>query len=116
MVYDDRENPVPGVSPPPLHAPPVCAMTRRRKTSRREWLKQASQVVAAFPLLPSPVSILNDFQSAKPKTQPATQRPQAAPQQPAERAPLFENDPTKYRFTRQEEDFLEDIQRTSFQF
>jgi len=29
---------------------------------------------------------------------------------------LFENDPTKYRFTRDEDEFLESIERTTFQF
>jgi hypothetical protein len=89
-------------------------MTRGR-SSRREWLRRASRVAAGLPFVRSSISIVEQAQRA---SQPAPQRPLPAPQpqQPAERAPLFENDPTKYRFTRQEDDFLEDIERTSFQF
>ena len=79
-------------------------MTRAR-TSRRDWLRQASRVAAGLPFVSS-AHLASDL----------LQRPHPAPPQAPERAPLFENDPTKYRFTRDEDEFLEDIERTSFQF
>jgi hypothetical protein len=80
-------------------------MTRGR-VSRRDWLRHASRLAAGLPLVHSP-ALLSDL----------LQRAQPSPQQQApERLPLFENDPTKYRFTREEDDFLEDVERTSFQF
>jgi hypothetical protein len=76
----------------------------RGRSSRRAWLYQASRIAAGVPLVGSPSLISELLQQ---RSQPAQQ---------AERPPLFENDPTKYRFTREEDDFLEDVERTSFQF
>ncbi len=86
----------------------------RGRISRREWLRQLSKAAGGLPLVGSP-ALLSEFRQ---RSQPAPQqRPQTtAPQQPSERPPLFENDPTKYRFTREEDEFLEDVERTSFQF
>lgn len=95
-------------------------MTRER-TSRRRWLSQAAKLATALPLA-SPTTLLAEvLQRAKPapstqRTQASSQRAQPAPQPQTERPPLFENDPTKYRFTRDEDQFLEDLERTSFQF
>ena len=79
-------------------------MTRVR-ISRRDLLRQASHFAAAIPLVGSTDTLSSLLQRTRP----------TAPQAP-ERAPLFENDPTKYRFTRDEDQFLEDLERTSFQF
>jgi hypothetical protein len=78
-------------------------MTRGR-TSRRAWLRQASRFAAGLPFVKPVAAISGLFQRSQPQ------------QQPPERTPLFENDPTKYRFTREEDDFLEEVERTSFQF
>jgi hypothetical protein len=78
-------------------------MTRVR-ISRRDLLRQTSHLAAGIPLAGSG-ALSGLLQRARPAT----------PQAP-ERAPLFENDPTKYRFTRDEDQFLEDLERTSFQF
>jgi len=90
----------------------------RGRFSRRDWLRQAAQVAGGLPLVGSSALISEFLQRTQPApqhTQPAPQR-QPAPQQPTERPPLFENDPTKYRFTRDEDEFLESIERTTFQF
>jgi hypothetical protein len=88
----------------------VLAVIRGR-TSRRAWLRQLSQLAAGLPFL-SPENLISDLQQ---RTQSTPQRTPPA-QQTTERPPLFENDPTKYRFTRDEDQFLEDVERTSFQF
>ncbi len=75
------------------------------RISRRDLLRQASHFAAAIPLVGSADALSGILQRTRPPT----------PQAP-ERAPLFENDPTKYRFTRDEDQFLEDLERTSFQF
>ena len=88
----------------------VLAVIRGR-TSRRDWLRQLSQVAAGLPFV-APTDLISALQQRAQSTQQRTQ----PTQQPTERPPLFENDPTKYRFTRDEDEFLEDIERTSFQF
>ncbi len=78
----------------------------RDRISRRAWLDRASRAAAGLPFVTSSHAI-SEF----------LQRSQTAPaQQGPERPPLFENDPTKYRFTREEDEFLEEVERTSFQF
>ena len=77
-------------------------MTRGR-SSRRAWLQQAIGAAALSPLVP-----------ALAHSAPLFQAPQPFPQGIG--PPLFENDPTQYRFTREEDAFLEDVQRTTFQF
>jgi hypothetical protein len=72
----------------------------RGRRSRREWLRQTSRLAAGLPLALSPLSALS-----------------ASPQQ--DLTPLqglFTSDPTKYRFTRDEDQFLEELERASFQF
>ncbi|MEQ1353432.1 MAG: hypothetical protein ABLT11_05400, partial [Candidatus Acidiferrum sp.] len=90
----------------------------RGRTSRRAWLRQLSQFAAGLPFV-APADLISGLQqrtqSIPQRNQPSAQRTQPI-QQPTERPPLFENDPTKYRFTRDEDEFLEDIERTSFQF
>ncbi|HXM93014.1 MAG TPA: glucoamylase family protein [Candidatus Dormibacteraeota bacterium] len=81
----------------------------RATLSRRAWLQRASRMAAAFPLVwPSsgPLAFLQNSQRAL----------NALPPPGAELAQLFENDPTKYRFTRAENAFLEELQQISFKF
>ncbi len=91
---------------------------RRGQFSRRDWLRRTAQLAGGLPLV-GPSALISEFlqrtQPAQQHTQPAPQR-QPVLQQPSERPPLFENDPTKYRFTRDEDEFLESIERTTFQF
>jgi hypothetical protein len=101
-----------------LRNAPQERSVRRGRFSRRAWLRQTAQLAGGLPLV-GPSALISEFlqrtQPAQQHTQPAPQR-QPAPQQPSERPPLFENDPTKYRFTRDEDEFLESIERTTFQF
>src|ERR1700682_2162254 len=81
----------------------------RATLSRRAWLQRASRMAAAFPLVwPSsgPLAFLQNSQRAL----------NALPPPGAELAQLFENDPTKYRFTRAENAFLEELQQISCKF
>jgi hypothetical protein len=82
------------------------------KFSRREWLQHTSRIAAGLPL-----SCL-----ALPGLHAAETPPDLSPQQNVtpppvtDAASIFNGDPTKYRFTRDEEQFLEQLQRASFQF
>lgn len=80
------------------------------KLSRREWLQRASRIAAVIPL-----SGLALPAAASPQT---PQQPQqnVTPPPASGLASLFNGDPTKYRFTREEDRFLEEVERASFQF
>jgi hypothetical protein len=84
----------------------------RPKLSRRQWLGQVSCLAGALPLsLCSPWPVFgSDYQSLPSKPQGSTPSPQDA------NAALFPNDPTSYRFTPDEEQFLDELQRACFQF
>jgi hypothetical protein len=86
----------------------------RGRFSRRQWLRRTSGLAAGLPLSALPFSKLyaaEVFQDSKP------QAPQnVTPPPPNGAASLFNGDPTKYRFTREEDRFLEEIERASFQF
>jgi hypothetical protein len=91
----------------------------RGKLSRRAWLRQASRFAAMFPFAPAASRAAALFQSPPESASP--QSPQQSPQQISpspspEQAPLFTSDPTKYRFTRDEDEFLEEVQEASFRF
>jgi hypothetical protein len=81
------------------------------KPSRREWLRQTSRLAAGLPIGLLPLSSLS---AATP--QPAPASPAPPPQEPNAAATLFTSDPTKYRFTRDEDQFLEQLERACFQF
>jgi hypothetical protein len=82
-----------------------------RKLSRREWLHHASCLAAALPLGFSAVSKASatEFQQNPPAQN-------VTPPPPSGIASLFNGDPTKYRFTREEDRFLEEMERADFQF
>src|SRR6476660_8876967 len=81
------------------------------RRSRREWLAQASRLAAGLPVALSPMSRV--IGSGVPTELPP------APQQESTQSvfsTLFTSDPTKYRFTRDEDQFLEELERACFQF
>jgi hypothetical protein len=82
----------------------------RGRSSRREWIRQAAGFAAGLPTLLSSISPsrLNAADFGELRTSAITQE-QAA-------ASLFTSDPTKYRFTRDEDQFLEELERACFQF
>ena len=80
------------------------------KLSRREWLKHTSRIAAglqlnAFPFAAFPAAEIFPGQQQNVTPPPGN-----------DAASLFNGDPTKYRFTRDEEQFLEQLQRACFQF
>ena len=86
---------------------------RRNQLSRREWLHRASTVAAVIPVGFSPLARLLAVN--------LPQNPQSQPQNVAappteNNAPLFRSDPTKYRFTKDDEALLEEIQQACFHF
>ena len=86
---------------------------RRGGLSRRQWLRRASGFAASLPFGLSPLARFG----AAASVQSAQGQPQNVPPPPTENnAPLFRSDPTKYRFTRDEDQFLEQLQRACFQF
>jgi hypothetical protein len=80
----------------------------RSRGSRREWLQQAARLALAAPAAFSPLSTLADEFLSHPPTLSLPQEQSAAS--------LFTSDPTKYRFTRDEDQFLEELERACFQF
>ena len=85
----------------------------RRNLTRREWLKQAGLLGAAAPLaLPAAASAMDAAQTV---TQQQPQQ-QLEPREPTPGLParLFSFDPSLYRFTPDEDTFLEEMQQTTF--
>jgi hypothetical protein len=84
-----------------------------RQMSRRQWVRKASQFAAALPInlatfsggMFTPITAI-----------PGIWTPDVRPPSPPFRQPLFDDDPTKYRFTPDEGAFLEEVERTSFQY
>src|SRR5215813_12666372 len=93
--------------------------------SRREWLAEATRLAAGLPLALSPLGRAAEASAESPPIYSAETAiagnnalvPQQStnPTQSAFSA-LFTNDPTKYRFTRDEDQFLEELERACFQF
>lgn len=83
---------------------------KRRELSRREWLRRVSGLTVGIPFGFSPFARLESAQNAQSQPQNATPPPGDT------HAPLFRSDPTKYRFTKDEDQFLEEVQRACFQF
>src|SRR5258708_21896070 len=84
------------------------------KLARRAWLRLASRVAAGVPL---GFTALSQLQAAEPSQDFKVLPSQVAPA-PIEGlgAPLFSSDPTRYRFTSEEDTFLEELERACFQF
>ena len=81
--------------------------------SRRELLQWTTRIAAGLPFAGSAVprlygGVLQQNQNQKP--------PSVTPPPLNGGAPLFEEDPTKYRFTAEEDKFLEEFERACFQF
>lgn len=85
---------------------------RPARLSRRQWLRRAARLVVGIPAGSSAFARLYASPGLIPQNQ--AQKPTAPPGQ--SQTPLFRSDPTKYRFTKDEDDLLEEIQRASFQF
>ena len=80
--------------------------------SRRELLQWTARLAAGLPWA-SPVARI--YGAVLPQNQ--NQKPQSVTPPPLNGgAPLFAEDPTKYRFTAEEDKFLEEFERASFQF
>jgi hypothetical protein len=88
-------------------------LVTRGRFSRREWLQYAARLAAGFSFGLSPLSKLL-AKDLSPNSPPQTQDIALPPSNSA--ATLFNGDPTKYRFTRDEDSFLEELERACFQF
>jgi hypothetical protein len=86
---------------------------RGKGISRRDWLRMASRVAAGVSVEFAGLSKLRAAQAGRSSNDVLGQ---AGPS-PAERtAALLGGDPTRYRFTPQEDAFLEELERACFQF
>jgi hypothetical protein len=97
----------------PRGAPPLSMagyVVRRGKRSRREWLREAAGFAAGLPVAFSPLASLSAASA------PSNSLLLEKLQQPDANASLFASDPTKYRFTREEDEFLEELERACFEF
>src|SRR5579864_1091568 len=87
----------------------AAVAVRRVKLSRREWLRCAGRFAASLPV---------GFCSLEAAA--ALQYPLITPQNvtppPTDASTLFNGDPTKYRFTLEEDRLLDEVQRACFQF
>jgi hypothetical protein len=84
------------------------------KRSRRDWLRQTSRLALGIPLGVLPLS---GALAGTPWPDPAPGfSPQNTPPPVSGISSLFSSDPTKYRFTLEEDRFLEQIERACFQF
>jgi hypothetical protein len=86
---------------------------KARKLSRRDWLRLASRVAAGVSL---DLAGLSKLQIAEARHHSGDIAGQETPS-PADRtAALLNGDPTRYRFTPQEDAFLEELEQACFQF
>jgi hypothetical protein len=83
----------------------------RQELSRRQLLQRISTLGIALPFgLSGGSRLLAAEASANPQSQPSGAPPlNVAP-------PLFKSDPTKYRFSPEQDEFLEQVERATFQF
>jgi hypothetical protein len=83
-----------------------------RDLTRRAWLKRAGLLGVGAPLALPAVRELGLQQAAEP------QRPGLEPREPTQGLPakLFSFDPSLYRFTPDEDTFLEEVEQTSFAY
>jgi hypothetical protein len=100
------------------------------KRSRRDWLRETSRLALGIPLGALSLAELAAFEeaSAASVVRAAKSWPLPGPPYPGEPYPaqsntpvsdissLFPSDPTKYRFTLEEDRFLEQVERACFQF
>ena len=83
------------------------------KLSRRAWLRLASRVAAGGPLGFTALSKLQGDEACQDSRAFLLQATPPAADGPR---PLFTSDPTRYRFTPQEDSFLEELERACFRF
>jgi hypothetical protein len=81
--------------------------------SRREWLRLASRVAAGVPL---GFTALSRLQAAEPWQGSKAITPEVTPTSADGIAAFLKGDPSQYRFTSDEDSFLEDLERACFQF
>jgi hypothetical protein len=91
-------------------------LVSRGKRSRREWLRQTSRLAVGLPLSLSPLSKLYAASPSPYSWSPSPAQDVPPPAQSNGAVALFSSDPTKYRFTRDEDQFLEELERACFQF
>src|SRR6266446_9509502 len=84
-----------------------------RRLSRREWLRLASRTAAGVPL---GFTALSKLQAAEPWQGAKAITPELTPTPPDGIAAFLGGDPSQYRFTSDEDSFLEDLERACFQF
>jgi hypothetical protein len=81
--------------------------------SRREWLRLASRVAAGVPL---GFTALSRLQAAEPWQGSKAITPEVTPTSADGVAAFLKGDPSQYRFTSDEDSFLEELERACFQF
>src|ERR1700737_4473961 len=108
MARYDRENPVPCAARACLPEPLVKAGS----FSRREWLRYTCRLAVGLPFGSSALSKL--YGSVEASLSHPQQTVTPPPQEGV--AALFPSDPMKYRFTRDEDHLLDELQRACFQF
>jgi hypothetical protein len=81
--------------------------------SRREWLRLASRVAGAVPL---GFTALSRLQAAEAWQGSKSITPNATPTSADRIAAFLKGDPSQYRFTSDEDRFLEELERACFQF
>jgi hypothetical protein len=81
--------------------------------SRREWLRLASRVAAGVPL---GFTALSRLQAAEPWQGSKAITPEVTPTSADGIAAFLKGDPSQYRFTSDEDSFLEELERACFQF
>jgi hypothetical protein len=84
----------------------------RGRVSRREWLREASRLAIGLPLGLVPLSEAEGATAGQNPIPPQN----VTPPPPGGAASLFNGDPTKYRFTLDEDRLLEEVERACFQF
>ncbi len=85
---------------------------RGRKLSRRDWLRMATRVAAGVSLDLAGLSKLQAAVGQGSGDVVGQETPSAAERTAA----LLNGDPTRYRFTPQEDAFLEELEQACFQF
>src|SRR5580704_16901104 len=112
------ENPVLSLHPALelyLEVYPAERVVNGGKRSRRDWLRQTSRLALGIPLSTLPASEILAG-SASPPPVPGFPAQTSTPPPISPISSLFSSDPTKYRFTLEEDRFLERIERACFQF
>src|SRR5260370_2279036 len=84
-----------------------------RRLSRREWLRLASRTAGGVPL---GFTALSKLQAAEHWQVAKAITPELTPTPPDGIAAFSVGDPSQYRFTSDEDSFLEDLERACFQF